>query len=84
MGGLLLDGITSQHAAGYIAKASEAFGVNDQPITITQRYCHPRADAIERAFGKLSGGYKSGHSPELPQKCESGSEAALSLQVSFI
>jgi integrase len=23
-------------------------------ITITQRYCHPQADAIERAFGKLT------------------------------
>jgi hypothetical protein len=22
-------------------------------ITITQRYCHPQADAIERAFAKL-------------------------------
>jgi integrase len=25
-------------------------------ITITQRYCHPQADAIERAFAKLTGG----------------------------
>jgi integrase len=25
-------------------------------ITITQRYCHPQADAIERAFSKLAGG----------------------------
>ena len=25
-------------------------------ITITQRYCHPQADAIERAFSKLSSG----------------------------
>jgi len=25
-------------------------------ITITQRYCHPQADAIERAFQKVSGG----------------------------
>jgi integrase len=25
-------------------------------ITITQRYCHPKADAIERAFAKLSDG----------------------------
>jgi integrase len=25
-------------------------------ITITQRYCHPQADAIERAFAKLPGG----------------------------
>jgi len=30
-------------------------------ITITQRYCHPQADAIERAFSML-GGHKSGHS----------------------
>jgi hypothetical protein len=35
-------------------------------ITITQRYCHPQADAIERAFGKLSGGHKIGHNSELP------------------
>jgi len=27
-------------------------------ITITQRYCHPQADAIERAFLKISGGQK--------------------------
>jgi site-specific recombinase XerD len=31
-------------------------------ITITQRYCHPQADAIERAFGKLA----SAHLPALP------------------
>jgi hypothetical protein len=37
-------------------------------ITIAQRYCHPQADAIERAFGNLSGGYKIGHSPELAAK----------------
>jgi integrase len=30
-------------------------------ITITQRYCHPQADAIERAFLKLPGGHNSGH-----------------------
>ena len=35
-------------------------------ITITQRYCHPQADAIERAFGNLSGGHRIGHMPELP------------------
>jgi integrase len=29
-------------------------------ITITQRYVHPQADAIERAFSKL-GGHKTGH-----------------------
>jgi integrase len=32
-------------------------------ITITQRYCHPQAEAVERAFAKL-GGHKSGHSGE--------------------
>jgi len=39
-------------------------------ITITQRYCHPQADAIERAFGKLAGGHNSGHSagPALLQR----------------
>ena len=41
-------------------------------ITITQRYCHPQADAIERAFGKLSGGHKIGHNPELPPKDDDG------------
>ena len=34
-------------------------------ITITQRYCHPQADAIERAFGKLAGGHNSGHNAKL-------------------
>ena len=33
-------------------------------ITITQRYCHPQADAIERAFGKLAGGHNSGHTDQ--------------------
>ena len=33
-------------------------------ITITQRYCHPQADAIERAFSKL-GGHKIGRSENL-------------------
>lgn len=37
-------------------------------ITITQRYCHPQAEAVERAFAKLSGGHKSGHTPLLPPK----------------
>jgi integrase len=45
-------------------------------ITITQRYCHPQADAIERAFGNFSGGHKIGHTPELPAKDESGTMAA--------
>jgi integrase len=34
-------------------------------ITITQRYCHPQADAIERAFGNLAGGHKIGHSRDM-------------------
>jgi integrase len=46
-------------------------------ITITQRYCHPQADAIERAFGNLAGGHRIGHSPELPAKEGSGQAAAL-------
>ena len=37
---------------------------------------HPQADAIERAFGNLSGGHKIGHTPELPAKSESGVVAA--------
>ncbi len=35
-------------------------------ITITQRYVHPQADAIERAFVKL-GGHKTGHTEEIIQ-----------------
>ena len=45
-------------------------------ITITQRYCHPQADAIERAFGKLLGGHSFGHTSELAAKSESGAKAA--------
>jgi integrase len=41
-------------------------------ITITQRYCHPQADAIERAFGKMTEGQRvvtdGGHRPELEFK----------------
>jgi integrase len=33
-------------------------------ITITQRYCHPQAEAVERAFAKLSTGHKIGHSEQ--------------------
>src|ERR1039457_588162 len=36
-------------------------------ITITQRYCHPQADAIERAFKKLAGGHRIGHIEKQPQ-----------------
>jgi integrase len=35
-------------------------------ITITQRYVHPQADAIERAFSKL-GEHKTGHTEEIIQ-----------------
>ena len=45
-------------------------------ITITQRCCHPQADAIERAFGNLSGGHKIGHTLELPAKIDNGEVAA--------
>jgi site-specific recombinase XerD len=40
-------------------------------ITITQRYCHPQADAIERAFQKMAAQQKvvteGGHQPKLPE-----------------
>jgi integrase len=39
-------------------------------ISITQRYCHPQAEAIERAFGKLAGGHNFGHTQALPEKSE--------------
>jgi integrase len=56
-------------------------------ITITQRYCHPQADAIERAFSKLMSGKKlvteGGHRAKLlptaantdepPNTCVAGS-----------
>jgi integrase len=45
-------------------------------ITITQRYCHPQADAIERAFGNLSGGHKIGHTAELPVRTDRGDGVA--------
>jgi hypothetical protein len=47
-------------------------------ITITQRYCHPQADAIERAFGKLSGGHNIGHSRELPRN-DNSNEALIDI-----
>jgi integrase len=54
-------------------------------ITITQRYCHPQADAIERAFGKFSdaqsGGHNIGHTPQLAAKSESGTMAASDKQI---
>jgi integrase len=30
-------------------------------ITITQRYCHPQAEAVEMAFARLAAGHKNGH-----------------------
>ena len=45
-------------------------------ITITQRYCHPQADAIERAFLKLSGGHNFGHSENMTLDSEAGESAA--------
>jgi integrase len=46
-------------------------------ITITQRYCHPQADAIERAFGNLAGGHRIGHTPELPSTAQNGEAVVL-------
>jgi integrase len=63
-------------------------------ITITQRYIHPQADAIERAFGKFAGtqltqykpiqaegGHKIGHTLELPAKAENGAEGVTSCEI---
>jgi site-specific recombinase XerD len=33
-------------------------------ITITQRYCHPQAEAIQSAFRKMAGGHNFGHSTD--------------------
>ena len=43
-------------------------------IAITQRYCHPQADAIERAFGKLAGGHNFRHNSETQVLQASGTE----------
>jgi integrase len=45
-------------------------------ITITQRYCHPQADAIERAFIKVSGGHNFRHNDNLALPAGSDEEAA--------
>jgi len=37
-------------------------------ITITQRYCHPQAEAVELAFAKLEGGHNFGHSQKVEEK----------------
>jgi integrase len=41
-------------------------------ITITQRYCHPQAEAVERAFAKLRGGHNFGtlKKPRKPRACK--------------
>jgi integrase len=44
-------------------------------ITITQRYCHPQADAIERAFIKVSGGHNFRHNDNLALPAASNGEA---------
>jgi len=49
-------------------------------ITITQRYCHPQAETIEKAFenfsGSALGGHNSRHTPELPATSDNGAKAA--------
>jgi len=49
-------------------------------ITITQRYCHPQAETIEKAFenfaGPPLGGHNFRHTQELPAKSDCGSGAA--------
>jgi len=68
------------HAALWRESGCDAFTLariaGHSSITITQRYCHPQADAIERAFGNLSDGHKIGHTRKLPAKGESGAKAA--------
>jgi integrase len=50
-------------------------------ITITQRYCHPQADAIERAFLKLSGGHNFRHSENMALTSDpSGSVVTLTME----
>lgn len=47
-------------------------------ITITQRYCHPQAEAIERAFAQVTAGKKvvtdGGHRPKLTEKGQPAEE----------
>lgn len=45
-------------------------------IAIAQRYCHPQAEAIERAFGNLEGRHRIGHNPNSPESIGSGQLAA--------
>jgi hypothetical protein len=37
-------------------------------ITITQRYCHPQAEAVEQAFAKVSDGHNFRYSGEQAEK----------------
>ncbi|MGA7315787.1 MAG: tyrosine-type recombinase/integrase [Silvibacterium sp.] len=63
-------------------------------ITITQRYIHPQADAIEQAFGKFAGaqltqykpihaegGHKRGHSLELAESNQMGLQAVTDCEI---
>jgi integrase len=54
-------------------------------ITITERYIHPQADAIEKAFGNFAGthlgGHNFGHSLELSEKAESSKDAVNECQI---
>jgi integrase len=49
-------------------------------ITITQRYVHPQADAIERAFLKLPSGHNFGHTENMSLNND-GSEIATSTTI---
>jgi hypothetical protein len=42
--------------------------------TVTLRYRHPQADAIERAFGKLARGHNFGHIAQLQGSAGEGSQ----------
>jgi len=50
-------------------------------IRTTERYIHPQADAIERAFESLAGGHKIGHTPELPETSGLSDESATDCQI---
>jgi hypothetical protein len=53
-------------------------------ITITQRYCHPQADAIEQAFTKLAKSRElvnNGSQPALAEAANSNTDASLALTV---
>jgi integrase len=48
-------------------------------ITITQRYCHPQAESVERAFAKLSG-HKFGHNEKMALSATTNGETATDSQ----